>query len=56
MKKITAIQAKKICDNLGLCFPEDDGKTFFATNEEQTEIYDFSNKKERDKFVEKYNK
>lgn len=50
MKKISARQAEKIMKRLGLCFG-DDGKTFYATNEKESEIYEFDSKKERDEFV-----
>lgn len=46
---ITAKQARELCDKLGLCFPEGDGKTFFATNKERTEVYEYESKKDRDK-------
>lgn len=46
---ITAKEARKLCDKLGLSFPEQDGKTFFATNKERTEVYEYESKKERDK-------
>jgi hypothetical protein len=50
LKKITAKEAEKIMAELGLCFG-DDGRTFYATNEEHTEVWEFDSKKERDAFV-----
>ena len=51
MKKITAKEANKICERLGLGY--DDGDvTFWAYDEETDEIYDFDSKSQRDKFVE----
>ena len=48
LKPITAKQAEKLTKKLGLCFG-DDGRTFYATNEEETDIWEFDSKKERDK-------
>lgn len=56
IRKVTAKEAKKIMEANGWAFPEDDGVTFFATNEEETNCYDFDSKKERDDFVRKYSK
>ncbi len=50
MKKITAKEAYKLAEELGLSIC-DDGRTFYATNEERTEIWEFDSKKERNKFV-----
>lgn len=49
MKKIaiTAKEAYKLAELLGLCISED-GTTFYATNEERTELWEFDSKKERD--------
>lgn len=49
MKKITAKQAAKIANRLNLQI-EDDGMTFYATDEEESEIYSFDTKSERDSF------
>lgn len=49
MKKITAKQAVKIANRLNLQI-EDDGMTFYATDEEESEIYSFDTKSERDSF------
>lgn len=48
--KITAKEAYKLANDLGLDICED-GLTFYATNEERTEIWEFDSKKERDNFV-----
>lgn len=47
LKKITARQAEKITKKLGLCWGDEE-KTFYATNEDETEIFEFSSKRERD--------
>lgn len=50
MVKITAKQAEKICERLGLS--HDDGDvTFWAYDEENDEPYEFDSKRERDEFV-----
>lgn len=46
VKKITSKQAEKIMDRLGLCYG-DDGRTFYLTNEEETEVWEFDSLKER---------
>ena len=45
--KITAKEAHKLAEELGLCI-SDDGRTFYATNKERTEIWEFDSKRERD--------
>jgi hypothetical protein len=52
MVKITAKEAYKLMDELGLDYGMD-GRTFFATNEERTEVWEFDTKRERDEFVSK---
>jgi len=49
---ITAKQAEKLTRKLGLCFGQD-GRTYYATNEEETEIWEFDTKKARDAAVAK---
>ena len=49
-KAITAKQAYKLMTELGLCFG-DDGRTFYATDKEETEVWEFDSKRERDEFV-----
>lgn len=50
MKKITAKEAYRLMDELGLGYGLD-GTTFYATNDERTEVWEFDTKKERDEFV-----
>ncbi len=52
MKKITAREAVKIAKNLGACV-DGDGTTFYATNGDESELYEFDTRKERDEFVKK---
>lgn len=55
VKKLTAKEAVKLLRKLGLCcMGADDGKTFYATNEEETEVWEFDTKKERDAFVDRH--
>ena len=49
-KAITAGQAKKLARKLGLDMG-DDGVTFYATNAEETELFEFDRKRDRDEFV-----
>ena len=49
-KAITAKYAYELIEKLGLC-TGDDGRTFYATNEEETEVWEFDTKKERDEFI-----
>lgn len=51
-KKLTASKAKKLLRKLGLCYSgADDGQTFYATNEDETEVWEFDSKLERDAFI-----
>ena len=50
MKAITAKYAEELLRKLGNDYGGD-GRTFYATNEEETEVWEFDNKKERDEFV-----
>ena len=54
-KKVTARQGERICRKLGLDYGMD-GRTFYATDENETRIFEFDTKKERDKFIERHNK
>ena len=55
MKRITAKQAEKIIARLGLnAGGSDDGITFYATDERESEIYSFDSKKECDDFVKRH--
>ena len=49
---ITAKQAEKLTRKLGLCFGGD-GRTYYATNDEESEIWEFDSKKDRDAAVER---
>ena len=54
LKKINCKQAKELTLKLGCCwFGETDGKTFYATNEYEDEIYEYDSKRERDDAVER---
>lgn len=50
LKAISAQQAYKLMNKLGLCYGND-GVTYYATNEEETEVWEFDSKAERDKCV-----
>lgn len=56
-KAITAKKAYEITEKTGmeLC-GADDGRTFYATNEEESGVWLFDSKKERDAWVERNNK
>ena len=54
MKKLSAKEAHKLADRLMVDI-DDDGITFYATNEDESEIWSFDTKKERDRFVDKCN-
>ena len=49
---ITRKQAEAIGKRTGFPISEEDGRTFYATNAEQTEVWEFGNKKERDRACE----
>lgn len=53
MEKISAKEAYRLMDKLGLDYGMD-GTTYYATNKERTEVYEFYSKKERDEFVRRY--
>lgn len=48
MKAITKKEAQKIANKIGVSISEDDGRTFFATNEAENEVYEFDSKAKRD--------
>lgn len=50
MKAITARQAHKIAQILGIDI-DDESTTYYAADEEETEIWSFDTKKERDDFI-----
>lgn len=59
MKKITAKEAYRLMDQLGLDYG-DDGVTFYATDVdevglEHAEVWEFDTQKERDDFVQSCN-
>lgn len=53
LKAITRKQAQKIGMKSGYPITEDDGRTFYATNEEETEVWEFDTKAKRDKACNK---
>ena len=52
--KISAKEAKKLARELGIDI-DDEETTYYATNEERTEIWGFETKKRRDRFVDRNN-
>lgn len=52
IRAITAKQARRIMEKLGLCYG-DDGRTFYATNADESEVWEFDTKKERDEAVKR---
>ena len=50
MKKITPKEAVKIAKKLGIEI-YDERRTFYATNNKESEVWSFDTKKERDDFV-----
>ena len=52
MKAITAKQAEKLLKKLGLT-SVDNGVTFYATSDDESAVWEFDSKKERDAFVDK---
>lgn len=54
MKKLTSKEAHKLADRLMVDI-DDDGITFYATNDDESEVWSFDSKKERDNFVDKCN-
>ena len=56
MKAVTLKQAIKISQKLDVCISCGDGKTFYATNEQETEIYEFDSKIERNEAILKSRK
>ena len=60
MTKAKAITAKKAFEvtmktGMGWCGAED-GRTFYGTNEEESDVWFFDSKRERDAWVERNNK
>ena len=57
MKAITVKKADEINRKNGMeTWAEDGCRTFWATNENESETWAFDSKKERDQFVAKHNK
>ena len=54
VKKITAKEAYKIMDRLGLDYGSD-GRTYYLTNEEETGVWEFDSKAERDEALRNNN-
>ena len=55
VKAITAKKAKEITYKTGMGWcGADDGRTFYATTEEEQEVWFFDTKKERDAFVARH--
>ena len=48
LKKLTANDAERLTKKLGLCWG-DEQRTFYATNEEETDVWEFDTKAERDR-------
>lgn len=55
MKKITAKEAERLSKKLGLSYGAD-ARTFYATNEDETEVWEFDSKKARDEFLYRISK
>ena len=51
VKAITATQAKKIGEKTGFPITEGNGRTFYASTIDETDIFEFDSKAERDAFV-----
>ncbi len=54
-KAITARQGERLSRRLGLDYGGD-GRTFYATNDNETSVFEFESKKERDNFIKRHNK
>lgn len=50
--KLTSKEAHKLAETLNIDI-DDDGTTFYATDEDKTEIWSFDTKSERDSFITK---
>lgn len=48
MKAVTLKQAIEIAKRLDVDISFRDGRTFYATNEQETDIYEFDSRKDRD--------
>jgi hypothetical protein len=47
LKKLNSKEAERLTKKLGLCWG-DEQRTFYATNEEETDIWEFDSKSKRD--------
>lgn len=54
-KAITAKQAKAIGEKTGFPITAENGRTFYATTEDESDLFEFYTKRERDAWVEKRN-
>lgn len=48
LRAITRKQAERIANRTGYPLTENDGKTFYATNEKESNVWEFDSKRERD--------
>lgn len=48
LKAISRKEAEVIAKRIGIAISEDDGRTFFATNDAETEVYEYDSKAKRD--------
>ena len=55
MRAVNRKEAEKIADKLGLMLTVGDGRTFYATNEDETEIWEFNSAKERAESISRNN-
>ena len=51
IKAITAAQAKRIGKATGFPITEENGRTFYATTIDESDLFEFDTKVERDAFV-----
>lgn len=56
VKAITATQAKTIGEKIGFPITEGNGRTFYATTEYESDLFEFDTKRERDAWVERNNR
>ena len=55
-KAITRKEAEKIAERTGYPLTEGDGRTFYATDEKETGVWEYDSKRERDESVARCNK
>lgn len=56
LRAVTVKEAYKIAYKLGVSITEGDGRTFYATDEKETGIWEFDSKYDRDKAIERNSK